>query len=162
MHRLACFVTIWKDKLTGLLRRKFQSQGGIVWYDVKNATDLWQSVDAVIGRILKALVFHEQQDWLEYDENIDLWMGYSVKKLGVKQRRTLITQWVGETYEKLRGPEYKKLTLRENCLYSKFFRSLFSRIWTEYGEILRISPSSVRMREITDRKNSEYGHFLPL
>ena len=88
-------MTIWKDKVTCLLRRKFESQGGIVWYDVKSATDLWHSVDAVIGRILKALVFHEQQDWLEYDENIDLWMGYSVKKLGVKRRRILIMQWVG-------------------------------------------------------------------
>ena len=32
------------------------------------------------------------------------------------------------------------------------FWSLFSRIRTEYGEILRISPYSVRMRENTDQK----------
>ena len=37
--------------------------------------------------------------------------------------------------------------------------SLFSRIRPEYGEILRISPHSVRMREDTDQNNSEYGHF---
>ena len=30
--------------------------------------------------------------------------------------------------------------------------SIFSRIWTEYGEILGISPYSVRMRENTDQK----------
>ena len=36
--------------------------------------------------------------------------------------------------------------------------SVFSRIQTENGEILRISPYSVRMRENTDQKNSEYGH----
>ena len=29
-----------------------------------------------------------------------------------------------------------------------------------YTKILRISPYSVRMRENTDKKNSEYGHFL--
>ena len=40
-----------------------------------------------------------------------------------------------------------------------FFWSTFSRIQTEYGEILRISPYSVRMRENADQKNSEYGHF---
>ena len=53
----------------------------------------------------------------------------------------------------------KRMTLREKCSYSEFFRSAFSRIWTEYGEILRISPYSVRMRGNTDQKNSEDGHF---
>ena len=36
--------------------------------------------------------------------------------------------------------------------------SVFSRIWTEYWDILRISPYSVRMRENTGQKNSQYGH----
>ena len=36
----------------------------------------------------------------------------------------------------------------------------FSRIRTGYGEILRISPHSVRMRENAEQNNSEYGHFL--
>ena len=35
----------------------------------------------------------------------------------------------------------------------------FSRIRTEYGEILRISPYSVRMRENADQNNSEYEQF---
>ena len=51
------------------------------------------------------------------------------------------------------------LTLREKCLYSEFFWSVFSRIWTECAEILRISPYSVQMHENTDQKNSEYGQF---
>ena len=46
------------------------------------------------------------------------------------------------------------------CPYSEFYWSAFSRIWTEYEEILRISPYSVRMRENTEQKNSKYGHFL--
>ena len=33
-----------------------------------------------------------------------------------------------------------------------FFWSVFSRIWTEYGEILRISLYSVRMPKNTDQK----------
>ena len=37
--------------------------------------------------------------------------------------------------------------------------SIFSRIWTEYREILRTSPHSLRMREIMEQKNSEYGQF---
>ena len=40
------------------------------------------------------------------------------------------------------------------------FWSSFSTIRTEYGEILRISPYSVRMQENADQNNSEYGHFL--
>ena len=33
-------------------------------------------------------------------------------------------------------------TLREKCPYSEFFWSVISRIWTEYGEMLCISPYS--------------------
>ena len=51
------------------------------------------------------------------------------------------------------------IPLRQKCLYSKFFWSAFSRIRTDYGEILRISPHSFRMWENTDQKNSEYRHF---
>ena len=52
-----------------------------------------------------------------------------------------------------------KNTLREKCPYSKFW-PVFSRIWTEYGEIPRISPHSVQTRENMDQNNSKYGHFL--
>ena len=50
------------------------------------------------------------------------------------------------------------VSLREKCWYSVFFWSV-SRIWTEYREIVCIFPYSVEMRENTDQKNSEYGHF---
>ena len=49
--------------------------------------------------------------------------------------------------------------MHEKCPYSKYFWSTFSRIWTDYEEILRISSYSVRMRENTDQKNSKYGYF---
>ena len=50
--------------------------------------------------------------------------------------------------------------LREKNMYSELFWSIFSRIWTEYGEKRGISPYSIRMRENTDQNNSEYGHVL--
>ena len=50
-------------------------------------------------------------------------------------------------------------TLREKCPYSEFFWSVLSLVRTEYGEILNISPYLVQIRENTDQKNSEYGHF---
>ena len=43
--------------------------------------------------------------------------------------------------------------------YSEFFWSVFSRIRTECGDLLCKFPYSVLMRENTDQKNSEYGHF---
>ena len=52
------------------------------------------------------------------------------------------------------------LSLREKCLYSELFWSVFSRIRTEHEEILRMSPYSVRMQENTDQNNFEYRHFL--
>ena len=50
-------------------------------------------------------------------------------------------------------------SLREKCSCSEFFWSVFSCIRTEYGEIRRSSPYLLRMRENTDQKNSENGHF---
>ena len=54
-------------------------------------------------------------------------------------------------------------SLRKKYPYSQLLWSVFSRLWTEYGEtlrILRISPYSVQMRENADQNNSEYEHFL--
>ena len=48
--------------------------------------------------------------------------------------------------------------LCEQCPYSEFFWSVFPPIRIKYGEILRISPYSVLMRENMVQKNSEYGH----
>ena len=53
----------------------------------------------------------------------------------------------------------ERLSLREKCLYLELFWPVFQRIWTECGKIKSISQYSVRMRENTDKKNTEYGHF---
>ena len=49
--------------------------------------------------------------------------------------------------------------MRKKCPYSELFWSAFSRIRTEYGEILRISPHSVRTQENVVQNNSKDGHF---
>ena len=56
--------------------------------------------------------------------------------------------------------ENMQVSLLKECPLSELFWSVFSRIRTEYGEILRIPPYSVRIQENTDQNNSEYGHFL--
>ena len=50
------------------------------------------------------------------------------------------------------------LTLHENCPYFEFFWFVFSYIWTEYEEILRICLYSVLMRENTNQKTFVFGH----
>ena len=56
---------------------------------------------------------------------------------------------------------YFVFTLIISCLASKHLTSYsVSPIRTKYGEMLRISPCSVRMLEYTDQNNSEYGHYL--
>ena len=51
-------------------------------------------------------------------------------------------------------------SLREMCPNTEFFWSVFSRIWTKCGNLLRVSPYSVQIRENMDQKNSVFGHFL--
>ena len=45
-------------------------------------------------------------------------------------------------------------SLREKCPYSEFLWFVFSRIWTEYEDLLPKSPYSLRMWESADQKNS--------
>ena len=52
-----------------------------------------------------------------------------------------------------------KVTVRKVSKYGDFTGPYFPHIRTEYGEILRISPYSVRMRQNTDQKNSVLGHI---
>ena len=51
------------------------------------------------------------------------------------------------------------IALHGKCPYSELFWPVFSRIRTEYGEMLRTCPYSVRMRENKVQNNSEYLHF---
>ena len=50
--------------------------------------------------------------------------------------------------------------MRKTYPYYEFFWSTFSGIWTEYGYLRSKPLYSVRIRENTGQKNSEYGHFL--
>ena len=54
----------------------------------------------------------------------------------------------------------KSSPLREKCPDTELFWFEFSRIRTEYGDILRISTYSVRMRENKDQKKLRiWTHF---
>ena len=49
--------------------------------------------------------------------------------------------------------------LREKCLYSEFFLSVFSRIWIERGEIRSISLIQSECGKIQTRKTPTRGTF---
>ena len=50
-------------------------------------------------------------------------------------------------------------SLRKKCPNTEFFWSMFSRTWTEYGDIRSKFPYSVQIRKNTDQKNSVFGHI---
>jgi hypothetical protein len=79
--------------------------GGVVWYGLPNATDVWQPVDAGPAQLLKVFVGQMQRKWLEDDENSELWYGHE-KGFSAKERRILITHWCGEAWKKLMTDEY--------------------------------------------------------
>ena len=72
----------------------------IVWFGIPNGTDFWQPVDAGPGKVFKSRIKQEQNIWLELDENIEIWLGNDERKLSAKDRRILITGWVGSAYRK--------------------------------------------------------------
>ena len=49
---------------------------GEVWYKLKNATHLWQVVEAGIAQTLKLLTGHNYQKWLYEGDNVDIWFGH--------------------------------------------------------------------------------------
>ena len=101
------------DNLVSQTSEKFLAAvpaiNGVVWFGVSVETDIWQPVDCGIGQMLNQIVAKVQDEWLEHDENIDLWLGNSEENLDTKRRRILITYWVGEAYEKLMIIQNQKL-----------------------------------------------------
>ena len=63
------------DNLEGqkadLFKDTVKELGGLVWYGVANATDIWQPIDAGYTQLLKMLIKQEFFKWLEDDNNIE-------------------------------------------------------------------------------------------
>ncbi|XP_065671907.1 uncharacterized protein LOC136089754 [Hydra vulgaris] len=92
------------DNLTAQVSDEFLNEErqhkGIVWFGGPNGTHFWQPADAGPGKAFKSHIKAEQNIWLENDKNIELWLGNDDRKLSAKDRRILITRWVGEAYRK--------------------------------------------------------------
>jgi hypothetical protein len=85
---------------------------GIVWFRLKDATGMWQPVDSGMGALYKRLVGQIQDEWLEEEENIELWLGNSERRLTASDRRILITQWVGKAHDRLLSADYDRTRYR--------------------------------------------------
>ena len=106
---------LFADNLTAQTSDEFKAAVrkilGIVWYGLANATELWQVVDAGVAQTLKVLTGHSYHAWLDQEENADRWFCHE-GKLTASERRILITQWVGDAWDKLCTPQYDNLRLR--------------------------------------------------
>ena len=104
------------------------------------ATDIWQPVDSGYGYLVKKLIAKAQDEWLELEDNVDKWMGHS-KNLSASDRRILITQWVGEAYEKINSPDYDHFRWR--C-----FQKTGCLITANGSEDKEISPEGLENYEV--------------
>ncbi len=98
-----------------LFLSKVRALNGIVWFGVLGAMDIWHPVDCWFGNMLKSMVSKVQEEWLEDENNIDL-PSNTDQKLNAKQRRILITHWVGEAYNRSSGEQYAGSRL---CCFEK-------------------------------------------
>ena len=85
---------------------------GLVWYGLPGSTNLWHPVDARYAQVLKALIGIEHRDWLDRESNSDRWFN-NENLFSAKERQIIITEWAGEAWKKLGGPQYDNL--RHSC-----------------------------------------------
>ena len=81
-------------------RNSVKDLGGIPWFGVSGATDIWQPVDGGYNSNLKRLINLEFFDWLDDNENLE--KSYSVDiHITTSEKKILITNWAGSACRKL-------------------------------------------------------------
>ena len=65
------------DNLTAQTQDSFKSavsdKSGVVWLGLPKGADLWQPVDAGYAQLLKVLMRHDFENWLDDGEHTDRW-----------------------------------------------------------------------------------------
>lgn len=79
-------------------KNRKQVNGTVMHYPAGCSDKGVAPVDNGLGFLIKKYVGDFQEDWLENDENMELWEG---NKLTASQRRVLITHWVGGALKKI-------------------------------------------------------------
>ena len=60
---------LFVGNLTADFKKAVYNLKGVLWYGIKNTTDLWKVVDAGMVQTLKVLTKHNYQKWLD---NVDI------------------------------------------------------------------------------------------
>ena len=112
LDRFALFLDNLKSQESDKFKSAVAALNGVVWFGLKNATDLWQIVDAGLAQMLKFFIGQAHRNWLDKEGNADRWYG-NESTFTASERRILITHWVGEAWKKLCSPDYDHL--RKRC-----------------------------------------------
>ena len=72
---------------------------------------MWQPVEAGYAQLLKVLMRHDFENWLDDDEHADRWYA-NESPFTASERRVLITYWCGNAYHKLCSPVYDELRMK--------------------------------------------------
>ena len=76
LQKYVLFVDNLTAQQTDDFKKAVSNIKGVVWYGLKNATGLWQVIDAGIAQTLKVLIGHNYQKWLGEVDNVDIWFGH--------------------------------------------------------------------------------------
>ena len=87
-----------------------------------------------LGQLVKTLVNQAHRDWLDHDENLEKWLGKGL--LSAKERRILITHWVGQAWDRVTGADYKSSLWR-------FFQKTGCLITADGSEDALIQPEGL-------------------
>ena len=94
-------------------RKAVSDTSGNPHYGIPNGTHFWQPVDAAPGKTFVSLIKQAQNEWFEYDDNVELWLGNDTdKKLTASDRRILLCQWVGQAYRQFKSSQYDQMRYR--------------------------------------------------
>ena len=103
------------DNLEAHVQKTFRNStndiGGITWFGVPNATDIWQPVDGGYAATLKTLINQEFFNWLDDEDNVVKWYG-AESHITASEQCILITKWAGNAYHQLNRPSYEKFWWR--------------------------------------------------
>ena len=56
-------------------RNSIKDLGGIIWFGLTNATNIWQPGDGGYAATLKTLINQELFNWLDDEDNVEKWYG---------------------------------------------------------------------------------------
>ena len=90
LDRHVLFVDNLTAQQTDDFKKSISDLKGVVWYGLKNATELWQLVDAGISQTLKVLAGHNYQKWLDEGDNVDSWFGHENTQLQCRGEFSLL------------------------------------------------------------------------